>query len=119
MNSNSFQLKGWTVTLVSALLALFANSSNKLFICVATLPTLLFWILDAYYLQQERKFRRVYNDVVRFNYGNSHTEIGLFEMPINIYQGGKYSYRSAFLSKSVIGFYLSICLLLFLLWIAV
>jgi len=63
MNANSFQLKGWSIAIVSALLALYANSNNVIYIFVAIIPTLLFWGLDAYYLQQERKFRGVYNNV--------------------------------------------------------
>ena len=64
MNQNSFQLKGWMITIVSALLALYAGSGNVLYIWAALVPTVLFWMLDAYYLQQERKFRGVYNEDV-------------------------------------------------------
>ena len=48
MNTNSFQIKGWTITIVSALLALYANSFNVIYIFVAIIPVLLFWFLDAY-----------------------------------------------------------------------
>lgn len=65
MGSNSFQMKGWMITIVSALLALYSGSSNKSFLLFAILPTLLFWYLDSYYLQQERKFRGLYNDVAK------------------------------------------------------
>src|SRR2546426_9868329 len=63
MGSNSFVLKGWNVTLVSALFALAAEDSNSRFILIAILPTLAFWFLDAYYLRQERLFRKLYEDV--------------------------------------------------------
>ena len=64
MNSNSFTIKGWMVTIVSALLALYANSSNEIFIFIAIVPVFIFWVLDAYYLMQERIFRNLYNDVI-------------------------------------------------------
>ena len=64
MNSNSFAIKGWAITIISALLALYASSSNETYVLVAIVPTILFWFLDAYYLQQERKFRGIYNDIV-------------------------------------------------------
>ena len=64
MNKNSFQLKGWMITIVSALLALYGSSNNDIYIWIAIAPTNIFWLLDAYYLQQERKFRGLYNDVV-------------------------------------------------------
>ena len=65
MNSNSFQIKGWMITIVAALLALYASSSNVAYIFVGIVPTILFWLLDSYYLQQERKFRGVYDDVLK------------------------------------------------------
>ena len=64
MNSNSFTIKGWMITIVSALLALYANSSNEMFMFIAIVPTLIFWLLDAFYLTQERIFRCLYNDVI-------------------------------------------------------
>ncbi len=57
-------LKGWSVTVVSALFALAAHYANERFIVVALYPALAFWILDAYYLRQERLFRDLY-DMVR------------------------------------------------------
>jgi hypothetical protein len=61
---NSFSLKGWAVTLVAAIFALAAREAEQKFILVALLPAVMFWGLDAYYLRQERLFRKLY-DVVR------------------------------------------------------
>ena len=96
MNSNSFQIKGWVVTLVSALLAIFASTKNDYFILAAIFPTIVFWFLDAYYLSQERKFRGLYNDVAETS--ETPKTIKLFEMRPDLYVGGKYSYWSAFFS---------------------
>lgn len=63
MGTNSFVLKGWNVTMVSALFALAVKDSNSRFILIAFLPALAFWILDAYYLRQERLFRKLFDDV--------------------------------------------------------
>jgi hypothetical protein len=57
---NSFLLKGWSVTLVSALLALAAKDADRRFVLVAFIPSIMFWILDAYFLRQERLFRGLY-----------------------------------------------------------
>ena len=100
MNSNSFQIKEWMITVVSALLALYASSSNETYIFVAIVPTLMFWFLDAYYLQQERKFRAVYNDVLA-----DKSKIPLFTMPIQNYIGGRYSYWGTLFSKTIGWFY--------------
>ena len=63
MANNSFLLKGWSVTLISALLALAAANSDRRFVYVAVLPLLMFWLLDAYFLRQERLFRKLYDRV--------------------------------------------------------
>lgn len=64
MAGNSFLLKGWTVTLVAALLALAAEKANPLLVGVALLPVLAFWGLDGYFLAQERLFRELYERVI-------------------------------------------------------
>lgn len=60
---NSFLIKGWCVTLVSALFALSGKDSDSRFIILAYFPVIMFWILDAYFLWQERLFRGLYNHV--------------------------------------------------------
>lgn len=60
---SSFLLKGWSVILVSALFALGANNANVLFIYLAYFPAIAFWILDGYFLWQERRFRALYDHV--------------------------------------------------------
>ena len=57
MAANSFLIKGWAVTLVSALLAFGTKEAKPTYAALATYPTLAFWGLDAYYLMQERLFR--------------------------------------------------------------
>jgi len=62
MASNSFMVKGWCITLVSALLALSAKDA-RFMVFVAYLPVLMFWWLDAFFLHQERLFRELYDHV--------------------------------------------------------
>lgn len=64
MSKNCFQLKSWTMTLVVAILALASQSSDKRFIIIAFIPILGFWILDAFYLQQERRYKLLYKNIV-------------------------------------------------------
>lgn len=63
LSNNSFLLKGWTVVLVSALFALAAANSRVYFIYLAYFPAVAFWILDGYFLWQERLFRALYDHV--------------------------------------------------------
>ena len=60
---NSFMIKRWSVTLVAALFALAAASTNVLFVYLAYFPVFMFWSLDAYFLRHERLFRKLYDDV--------------------------------------------------------
>ncbi len=65
MAKNSFMLKGWTMTLVVAICGLASQGSNLRFIMIAFLPIVMFWILDSYYLWQERKFRALYSEAAK------------------------------------------------------
>ncbi|USR89652.1 hypothetical protein NEA10_12260 [Phormidium yuhuli AB48] len=64
MASNSVSCKTWCITLVSAILVVIANNTEPNYAWIALLPVLLFGILDAYYLAQERNFRTSYNRFV-------------------------------------------------------
>ncbi len=105
MNQNSFQIKGWMITIVSALLALYANSKNVMYIFIAIVPVIVFWMLDAYYLQQERKFRGIYNDVAGISPEDRNIVIRDFEMPIQKYQCGQYCYFNVLISKTILPLY--------------
>lgn len=63
MAGNSFLIKGWSVTLIAALFALAAGKTNSLFVYIAYFPAIAFWVLDAYFLRQERLFRMLYDHV--------------------------------------------------------
>jgi len=63
MGQNSFLIKGWCITLISALFALSAKDSQISFVYLAYLPVIIFWGLDGYFLWQERLFRKLYDHV--------------------------------------------------------
>lgn len=114
MNQCSFQMKGWMITVVSALLALFAASidnvtgtGNNIFIFVAVVPTLIFWFLDSFYLQQEMKFRGIYNDIVA---DLNDDKIKLFSMPLGNYDGCKYCLLHIMFSKTEAPLYLIVAI---------
>lgn len=108
MADNSFKVKGWMVTLISALMALYVNTEKISFLLVAFIPMFVFWFLDAYYLQQERKFRGLYDDAVA---GNVHC----FSMTTSRYDTSKYSFISSFWSKTIFPLYGTMVLLNFIL----
>lgn len=63
MSSNSFKIKGWYITVITAIIALTVETNNYLYLLVGYIPIMLFWALDSYYLQQERRFTEVYKIV--------------------------------------------------------
>ena len=63
MASNSFMLKGWAVTLIAGVFVLATKDSETLYFLIAYIPIILFWFLDSYYLQLERKFRVLYKNI--------------------------------------------------------
>jgi len=56
-SSQSFLIKGWTVSLIVATLIL---QGQKLHIMIAFIPLLAFWFLDAHYLQTIRRYKNLY-----------------------------------------------------------
>ena len=65
LESNGFLVKGWSMTLIVAAMVLIArlNMDNPCFILVFILPSIVFWILDAYFLRHGRLFRHIYDEI--------------------------------------------------------
>lgn len=100
MAGNSFLLKGWSVTLVSALFALATKDSNPLFLFVAYFPCICFWLLDAYFLRQERLYRKLYSNVC----GKGENEID-FSMDASVFSASVQSWGRTAFSNTLSLFY--------------
>jgi len=61
--ANSFQLKGWSVVLVSAIFFLLGRGGSIELVAIALIPVVFFWGFDSYFLRQERLFRALYDHV--------------------------------------------------------
>lgn len=114
MNQCSFQMKGWAITLASALVAVFATTlsnenvvNNRIYIFVAVASTVLFWFLDSMYLSKEKKFINMYNDVIGISNGAKQKRQSLadFEIAVEKYTGWKYCIFRAMLSPTEIILY--------------
>lgn len=97
MNTNSAQAKGWCIAIVAALLAIFAQTNNALFILICIVPIVLFCILDTLYLQQKHKFVGMYNDFVK----DKENKPKVYEMPMKSYAKGLKGFFKALCSWSV------------------
>lgn len=68
MAKNSFMIKGWTLTIFAGVLAIAKDrllDSAWLITCCILVPLISFWILDAFFLHTEKKYRKLYEDVLR------------------------------------------------------
>jgi len=65
MSASSFSIKGWTMALVVALFAYLASTKevNLWHAVIIILPTTSFWVLNGFFLQQERLYRKLYDKV--------------------------------------------------------
>ena len=102
LGSNSFLVKSWSMTIIVAAMILIAKPTmqNSPFILVLILPSVGFWILDGYFLWQERLFRQVYNEIRV----QSDTD---FEInPMKHKNKPKCSWASAIFSITLVIFYL-------------
>lgn len=101
MANNSFLLKGWTVTLCSATFVVLDSSEPFHFISIIMIPLIVFWILDGYYLWQERLYRGLYNSVIKKS--EDDIDFSMRPLPTN-----KNTWIDAVFSKTLILFYISI-----------
>jgi hypothetical protein len=64
MAANSSSCKAWCITLVSAILVIVTDKGKPQYAPIAMIPTLLFLVLDTYYLALESMFRLSYNQFI-------------------------------------------------------
>jgi hypothetical protein len=101
MNSNSFLIKGWSITLVSALFALAAKDANLNYVFISYVVIPVFWVLDGFFLSMERQYRDLYKQITlrtneqidfdmnasRFNVGKNVWSRCVFSKTLNIFYG--------------------------------
>ncbi|MFA5000775.1 MAG: hypothetical protein WC531_00900 [Candidatus Paceibacterota bacterium] len=61
MAKNSFLLKGWALTVIGGLLALSLKEMICQYLFISLAALIFFWLLDSYYLCQEKLFIRLYD----------------------------------------------------------
>lgn len=109
MSTNSFIIKGWTISIVSVLFIFAEDKKNERFLAIAILAVVIFWHLNGYFLQQERKFRGLY-DKVR---GLSENQID-FSMSTSEFKKDEYTLLSGIFGKTIWPLYLTIIVMIVL-----
>lgn len=100
MASNSFHIKNLNVTIIAALIALSIKESDFRIYLISLLPTVVFWILDSFYLYKEKLFRHLY-DKIRVKHDNID-----FSMDISEYESKPLFFKTLFCNITTAGFYL-------------
>lgn len=113
MASNSFQIKGFTIAVVAILGSLYA--ANREFFCIfsALIATIFFALMDAYYLQLERKYRRLYNKSIEEMDKDSLSLKEIYNMDVSKIEE---CYCKSLFSKSLLLPYLPILILIVVGW---
>lgn len=107
MAFNSFIIKGWAVTLVVVTLLLKGTLFQQA--VIAFIPLLVFWFLDAYFLWQERMYRKLYEWVVN---NRLKTDEYLFDVNAYRFEGEVQSRFRIMFSITLGWFYGSIAILI-------
>jgi hypothetical protein len=110
MASNLFLLKGWTVTLIAALFALAAKDSKDVYFLIAYFPPLMFWVLDGYFLSQERRFRALYDHVRKLD--ENQIDFSMDTQPFS--QGYRTSWPGSAFSRTLVIYYGSLIVTMFI-----
>jgi len=109
MGNNSFALKQWSVGIMVAIYAFAGESSHKAVI-VTIIPLIVFWLLDAYYLMLERKFRCLYDEVRKKKEDEIDFDMSFKFIRINMNDIKKYCFLKILFSKTIWSFYI-VCIL--------
>lgn len=112
MAKNSFQLKGWSITLISLVSAISAQGSDKRFIILAIIPILGFWFLDSFYLQQERNYKQLYKNVAEKEESEIDFNLDTREIVGTKEEMDRLCFFRCFLSITELGFYLLLAITL-------
>ncbi len=109
MAFNSFLIKGWAVTLISVALLLKGGTIQN---SIAFFPLFAFWYLDAFFLRQERAYRKLYEWVIQ---NRLKTDEKLFDMNAGLrFDAEVDPIRQIMVSKTLKVFYGTILFILML-----
>lgn len=65
LGTNAFLIKGWAITVTGAFVAFAVDRDQWELAAASVVPTVLFWILDASFLRNERLFRHLFARVTK------------------------------------------------------
>ena len=110
MASNTFYIRGWSITLISALIVFFVKSDSPHYLgYFFTIVVVIFWISHAYFLDVERSYRALYDQVRLTN-----EEDIDFSLNATSFRNARMKFLPLALSFPVLIFYAPLTLITFL-----
>lgn len=109
MAKNSFEIKGWAIGIMIAVYA-FAGENTHKAVLITLIPLVVFWMLEAYYLMLERKYRALYDNIRLKNEKDIDFNMNFSEIKLDMKDIHKYSFFQILFSKTIMPFYL-VCIL--------
>jgi len=104
MNQNSFLLKGWAISILAVVLAIIKDFQDPTYLSLIMLiPLISFWYLDAFFLQKEKMYRKMYEWSLEKR--NQDDFSRLYELDPNRFKRDVDSKGKIMLSLSLILFY--------------
>ena len=105
MGNNSFLLKGWAVLVIVGIFTFAGENQNIKCILFTNIPLIIFWGLDAYYLQLERKYRKLYDYIRLSKNKDSNFNMDLNQITLTLDESKKICFVNCLISKTEILFY--------------
>jgi hypothetical protein len=98
--TDSFLMKGWALTVAGLIFGFAVDQGSWRIAAAALFPVAAFWGLDAYFLRQERLFRRLYDAVRR-----SDPRVEPFSMDTRDHAAAVASWWATVRSRTLLPFY--------------
>lgn len=117
MGNNSFLLKGWAVLVIVGIFTFASESTNIKCILFTNIPLFVFWVLDTYYLQLERKYRKLYDYVRTLPNKNTDYNMNPNKITLTIEESKKLYFVNCLFSKTEVSFYVTCIITTILIYI--
>ena len=105
MSNNSFLIKGWSITLASAIFVVAIQAQDKASALWTLFPAVIFWFLDGYYLWQERLLRSLYEYVRKLDEKKIDFSMDTSKVVNEEFRGRRNSLLNAILSRTLLPFH--------------
>ena len=105
MGNNSFLIKGWSITLVSAIFVVAIQNQDKTSALWTLFPAVIFWFLDGYYLWQERLLRSLYEYVRKLDEKKIDFSMDTSKVMNEKFRGRRNNLLNAIFSRTLLPFH--------------